>query len=484
MTDMNRMTRPPRRALTSVAALVASALLLYTFPTAAALSGAIGAGGAGHSLKETLAETADHFSELVSAFIDGDEDRAAELMGEVAKTPGKLVKRAFPALEAPQAIAGKLTAARQKVERFAGGVKQGLVDARAALAIDGDDMRAGWREALLLEGDSLPTPPDTAFAAPNLQPRTAPSTTLTGTTGQGSATTHPADSWDFEQWVAARQQANPHCYGVVDLETLPPECFGGASAGSPAADKVEDSPRAATDDWASGNWTAEGDGWAGWDQADSRYSEADRAAARVGVYAAHCWGVYGVSRSHGLYELMQTRRQRNECPNEETNQTTSDNAGSGYADALADVLHGDTTTPADGDYLSALNDLEAQEAERLRLEEEARQRQARLEAEERERLARQKEEEERERQARLAQQREVDRQMAEQLGQALGGLIRAYSGEGTYSGGGTYGGGGTTGGGANRYKECPGGVWVSRSQDCPPPPREERCYPPRCTGQR
>ena len=149
--------------------------------------------------------------------------------------------------------------------------------------------------------------------------------------------------------------------------------------------------------------------------------------------------MYEVSKSHGLYELMQTRRQRNECPNEETNQTTSDNDGSEYADALADVLDGDTTTPADGDYLSALSELEAQEAERLRREEQARQRQARLEAEERERLARQKEEEERERQARREAQRQADerereydqaeqRQQAEYRRQALQNMAESLRG--------------------------------------------------------
>ena len=483
MIETNCMTSRPRRAPASVAALTASALLLCTFPAAAALSGAIGAGGAGHSLKETLAETADNFSEMVSAFIDGDEDRAAELMGEVAKTPGKLIKRAFPVLEAPQAIADRLTAARQKVERFAGGVRQGLVDARAALAMDGDDTSAGWRDAALLEGEPLQATTNTAFAAPSLKPVPTPSVTLTGTTGQGSATTNPAASWDFEQWVAAKQQANPHCYGVVDPETLPPECFGATSPESPA-DKVADTPRAAADDWASGHWTGEGDGWAGWDEADSRYSEADREAARVGVYAANCWGVYEVSRSHGLYELMQTRMQRNECPNEEINQISSDDAGSEYADALADVLEDNTATPADRDYLSALSDLEAKEAERLRLEEEARQRQAQLEAEERERLARQKEEEERQRQARLAQQREFNRQAAQQLGQALGDLVRTYSGGGT-SGAAT-GGGGTSGGWTSpkRYKECWHGT-VGINESCEPRSQRPTCHSSRGTcGQR
>ena len=98
--------------------LIASALLLCTLPATAALSGAMGAGGAGHSLKETLTEATDTFGEMVTAFIDGDTETATELAGEVAKTPGKLIQRAFPVLDAPQAIADRLKAAKQKVERL------------------------------------------------------------------------------------------------------------------------------------------------------------------------------------------------------------------------------------------------------------------------------------------------------------------------------------------------------------------------------
>ena len=222
MIETHCTTSRPRRVLTSVVALAARALLLCAAPARGGLSGARGAGGAGHSLNETLSETADNLSEMVSAFIDGDNERVSELAGEIKKTPGKLIKRAFPVLEAPQAIAGRLKSARQKIERFAGGVREGIADARTALATDGDKNAGGWRDAALFEGEPLQATTNTAFAAPSLKPLLTPSATLTGTTGQ-DATTHPADSWDFEQWVIAKQEANPHCYGVVDPETLPPE---------------------------------------------------------------------------------------------------------------------------------------------------------------------------------------------------------------------------------------------------------------------
>ncbi len=455
MIDMNCLKSRPPRTLRLAVTLVAGALLLCALPAGAGLSGGVGTAGAGHSLKETLAETTDLFGEMVSAFIEGDDETVSELMGEVAKTPGKLVKRAFPVLEAPQAIANRLKSAKQKIKRFVSGTGERLTDARAALATDGGDKNGGWSDASLLEGDPLPTPTKTTFAASNLEPRPMSPATLTGKTGQepGAAGAKPADSsWDFEQWVMAKQDAHPHCYGVVDPETLPPECFGDAGAASPAAGKVADSPRTGAADWVAGKWT-EDDGWSGWDNSDDRYSEADRDAARVGVFAADCWGVYEVTTRHGLYELMRARMQRNECPNEETDQASYD----------------DATVP--GDYLSALNDLEAQEAARLRLEEEERERQARLEEEEeRERLARREERrrlDERERQ----RQREYDlaeqRQQAEYRRQALQNTAESLRGladqvNRTYGGGGTTG--TTSGGGYDtcEFRYCHNG----RGEDC------------------
>jgi len=361
MNDMNRTTSLPRHPLRPAAVLAAFALLLCALPAGAGLSGAIGAGGVGHSLKETLKETTDNFGEMVSAFIEGNDDRVSELAGEIKKTPGKLIKRAFPVFEAPQAIAGRLQSAKQKIKRFAGGVKEGLTDARTALATDGDKKDGGWSDASLLKGEPLQATTNTDFAASSLKPRTVSSTTLTGKPAQGAGAASADPAWDFEQWVIAKQEANPHCYGVVDPETLPAECFGGTSAESPVANRVEDAPQARASDWASGNWTVEGDGWSGWDKSDLRYSDTDREAARVGAFAVRCWGVYEVSKRHGLYELMRERMQRNECPNEETRLASSDDAGNEYANALADMFEDDSAKPADADYQSALSDLEAKE---------------------------------------------------------------------------------------------------------------------------
>ena len=160
----------------------------------------------------------------------------------------------------------------------------------------------------------------------------------------------PPSSWDFEQWVVSEQEARPHCYGIVDPETLPADCFGPVRAEEPAAslgtNRVEDSQQAEGFDWASGEWTAEDTGWAGWDSSDPRYGDKDREAARVGVFAARCWGVHGVSKhSPGLMGLMKERMERNECPTEEASQASSGDSGNEYAAALAGVLGEDSTAP-------------------------------------------------------------------------------------------------------------------------------------------
>ena len=398
---MNHLTYRFRRVPRPAVALLAGALLLCAAPAGAGwLDRGIGVAGVGHAVKETLDENTGIFGKMVSAVIDDDDETVSELMGEIKKTPGKLIQRAFPVLEAPQAVAEKLKSAKRKIERFVGGVGETLADARAALALDGDAQDGAWSDSTLLGGEPLPIPADTTFTAPKDK---SPGGVYTASTGAGSPALAGADgnapAWDLEEWAVARQEAKPHCYGVVDLETLPAECFGQADAESPATSKVEDSPRLEATGWAAGEWAVEDDGWAGGDKSDPRYGEADRDAARVGVFAAECWGVYEVSTRHGLYELMRERMQRNECPREDTSRAAARD-----------------TTPGDGGYLSALSDLEA---EQLRLEEEERERQARLEREEQERQARRKAEA-RERRARREEEerRQQEYDLAEQRQQA------------------------------------------------------------------
>ena len=435
MIDINHSMCRCRRVPRPAVALLAGALLLGATPAGAGwLARGMGVAGVGHAVKETLDENTGIVGKMVSAIIDDDGETVSDLMGEIKKTPAKLIKRAFPVLEAPQAVAEKLTSAQRKIERFVGGAGETLADARAALAVDRDRQGEGWSDAALLEGEPLPAPSGSQFVAGD-------NSRQPGETGA-----QPAAAWDFDQWVVSKQAARPHCYGIVDLDTLPADCFGPAdteeAAAPPNANRVEDSPQAEGFDWASGKWSAD-DGWSGWDQSDGRYSDADREAARVGHFAAACWGVYGVSKHHGpasgLYDLMHERMQRNECPNEETKQAST---GNGDAAAPAGSLEAGSVPPANDDYLAALSDLEKKEAERLRLEEEERERQARLE-----------EEEEREWQAQLEEQREFWRQAAPMIGNALGDLVeqvdRVYGGGGT-TGGGTKGGSVFCGGGEVR----------------------------------
>ena len=458
---MNRPKRSLRIVPHPAVVPAAVVLLLCAAPAGAGwLDRGAGVAGAGHSLKETLGENTGIVGRMVSAFIEGDDAKVSELAGEVAKTPGKLIRRAFPVLEAPHAVAEKLKSAKRKIGRFAGGVAERLAgagatlatDARAALAIDRDGRDGGWSDVALLKGEPLPAPADSKFTAPRYESATDVLAALRGEAPRkaGGAGEKPASSsWDFEEWVVSEQEARPHCYGVVDLETLPADCFGPARA--------EDVPQT-RGDWASGEWTAEDTGWSGWDDSDPRYSEEDRDAARVGVFAARCWGVDGVSKHGamgGLYGLMKERMQRNECPSEEANQAPSGDAGDEYAAALAGVFDEDSAAPAGDDYLAALNTLEAKEVERRRLEAEERERLARLEAE-REHRARLEEAERRERaerrrreeQRELAEQRRLDalerQQQAEYQRQAIRNISESLRGFAEQMNR-TYGGGGASG---------------------------------------
>ena len=414
------MMNHPKRRLRIVPHLAAVVLLICAAPVEAGWFGrGVGVAGAGYAIKETLEENTGIFGKIVDAVIEGDGTRVSELAGEIKKTPGKLIRRAFPVLEAPHAVAEKLKSAKRKVGRFVGGVGERLTDARAALAVDRGGEGGGWNDAALLEGEPLSAPVEPQLAAP--RPRyDSPAEVLAALggdkvprTSEGAGGKPAAASWDFEDWVVSEQEARPHCYGIVDPDTLPADCLGPVRAEMPAAKRAEDSSQAASEgfDWASGEWTPEDTGWAGWDSTDPRYSDEDRDAARVGVFAARCWGVYGVSRRDGLYGLMQERMQRNECPNEETADpaAASGDAGSEYAAALAGVLDEDSAAPAGGDYLAALNTLEEERREQARLAEEER----------RERVERRRLEEEHQ----LAEERRFDalerQQQAEYRKQAL-----------------------------------------------------------------
>ncbi len=258
MINVNHLTYRCRRVPRPALALLAGALLLGAAPVGAGWLGrGIGVAGVGKSVTETLTENTGIVGEMVGAFIDGDDEKVSELMGEVKKTPGKLIKRAFPVLEAPLAIANRLKSAKQKIARFTGGVREGFTDARAALAVDRDRQDGGWSDAALLEGEPLPAPPETAFTATKYRYE-SPAEVLTALKGEavresGAAGDKPAaSSWDFDEWVVAKQEAKPHCYGVVDPETLPADCFGAAAAEEPAAppavNQVEDSSSGASGD--------------------------------------------------------------------------------------------------------------------------------------------------------------------------------------------------------------------------------------------
>lgn len=417
--SMCRFRRVPRPAV----ALLAGALLLGATPAGAGwLDRGAGVAGAGKSLKETLAENTGIFGEMVGAFIDGDDEKVSELAGEVAKTPGKLIQRAFPVLEAPQAVAEKLKSAKRKIERFVGGAGETLADARAALAVDRDRQGGGWSDAALLAGEPLPAPPETAFTAPKYryESQAGALAALKGEVSRkpGAAGDKPAaSSWDFDEWVVAKQEARPHCYGVVDPETLPADCFGAATAEEPAAPPAVSQVR----DSSSG------------DSGDE--------------YAAALAGVLGDG--------------------------SATSADDDYLAALSDL------ETKEAERLQ----LEEEERQRQARLEEDRQRQARLEEEERRERARRAEERRREEDRQLAEQQRLDaleyqrqREYTQQAIRNVTESLRSYSDQvyRAYGGGGTTaGGGGTTGGRTDtcEFSYCLNG----RGPDCG---RPKKCWRP------
>ena len=348
------------------------------------LARGIGVAGAGAAVTATLDRTTGIFDKMMDAVISDDSRAASALERELEKTPGTIITKAFPVLDAADAVADRVKSAKRKIDSLVDKSGEGLADARTALATWGNTGSGSGSEAAILEGEPLPAPVDTEF----VEPRRESSDEVLAALREESGLTHretdvesSVSPSDFEQWVIAEQEGRPHCYGVVDPDTLPPDCFEPLPSAKPVeAEQSQDEVAGNGTDWASGNWTVEGSGWSGWDTDDLRYSDEDRQTARVNFYAARCWGVYGVSKREPTWILMKEKMERNECPNEEADQPDSHETDDEYARALDTVVSGGSDAASSDSQLAALDALEAKETEPRQIEGEV-ERQDRLEEE-------------------------------------------------------------------------------------------------------
>ena len=432
------------------AALVTAQLIATTPASAGWLGDGIGVAGVGNAVGGTLEEATGIFDKVVSAVVTDEHAAISALEAEFGKVPGKLIVRAFPMLEGAQAVADGLKSAKKRIERFVGGVGTGVADARAALALNEEDSPVA---SAIVDGEPLLKTNDTSFMPSEFK---SPDEVLASLNGESGS--KPASSWNFEQWIIYEQEARPHCYGVVDLATLPADCFEPASVAQHSAPGTGDAGTVWSD-WASGSWTVEDSGWSGWHTQDARYSDEDREAARISHFAATCWGLWGVSRHEPTYDLMKVRMESGECPNQAADEAGSATSAGMYANALASALGDSSTVSSGSGYLAALDSLEEMEAEQRRLAEEERRREARLAEDEERQLQVRLEKEERERQAapdtssyyympdeesadvfdawELEQQQAYEAQVFRNLAESLTGFVeqmnQTYGGSGVYN---------------------------------------------------
>ena len=424
MTDGHKPGNTPRCMPLVAAVLAAAVILLPAAPADAGLLGrSIGVGGAGHSLKKNLGRLIERAFEMADAGMDGDKRRANKIWEDVKKTPARIVKDAFPVLKLGAAAKDRLKSAENRIKRFAGkageaisgarasasGKARSLVtDARAALAVNADE-KGLYRSATGILGKK-PLPAAKAKAASG---------------GSGSP-------W-FKEWVLKQQRDHPECWGVVKAGTDPEECMAREKARKEAeksaiasASGTAGASTAAERGGVSGDRSAEGTGWSGWDRSDSRYGGEDREAARVSLYAARCWGIDGVSNSvyDPMFPLMKRRMRNNECPEEDKARKPADDSKDDYEQTLAKALGEDNKAagdaPEEDSYQAALSALDEKEAEQLRAEEEHR-RQAKLAEQQR------RAEKERRRQAKLTEQRRAEKEKKErgpQISEAEGRRLK------------------------------------------------------------
>ena len=214
--------KPKRRSgiiLNLAAVPVAAALLLFLSPMPAGaksqwLARGLAVGGAGYALKEHLGELTDRFGEMVDAAMEGDTERAGDVWGEVEKTPGRLIKNAFPvlklgdaALAAKEGLKERLKSAERKIGRFVGGVGESVADARAALAVGAGER--DWYESRtgILAKAPLPvTVVSGTRAAPKPLPKADPwadDTTKVGQSGNVWGDNAGEDDRSARNWASA-----------------------------------------------------------------------------------------------------------------------------------------------------------------------------------------------------------------------------------------------------------------------------------------
>ena len=351
MNEMNRLISS-RNAVFGVAALT---LLVVAPADAGWLGRGIGVAGAGHALHKITQDNTSILDKVLDAVIDGDRDSLEKGWQEIKKTPGKLIKHAFPILDAPAALANQVKSAKEKVVRFVGGVNEKVTDARAALVISKDNAS----EARVLSG-RLPTPSaDVGFLSPRAESASAKPATTAGATKSAwaaeSASAKPAAAAGATKsaWAAESASAKPAAAAGTAKSAWAAE----SASAKAAADAIKSS-------WAAEQ--AQYDSWAEW-------------ALSAHLHRPHCYGVVDVDNLPA------------DCFGAPTPSTfgakPSSDSRSNYQAALADALGEESGSADDSDYIATLNALEEAERQRIAAEEAERQRIAAAEEAERRRIA-------------------------------------------------------------------------------------------------
>ena len=313
--------------LTGFAILTMVALLLAAQPVEANLLGrAIGVGGVGHSLKTNFEENLGALNQMFDGFFENNQEKVADAWNTVKDTPRRLIVHAFPVLDTADALRGRVGSAKAKVKRFVGrardtvgGVREAVSDARAALAINRDEWKWYKSKAKILDGRPLPVATRSQFVRPtSVVPKPTKATAKADSKGD--------KSFSFKKWTETEQNARPDCYGAV--------------SNAKAAECDRDPWAAASDPWAA--------------ESEARKAEAAKASREPQGQ----WG----SGTEPAARDDDSRKSAEESKSE-------------YEKALAATLGGDQPKAStDGDYMAALTDLEAKEAERKAGEEAERRR--------------------------------------------------------------------------------------------------------------
>ena len=311
------------------------------------------AGGVAYGVSKSQGELLGVFKSTFSAFVDGDEEKAEAGVEEAARVVVKGALESNPVIAVGFAVGDRVRLAKERVKSFFGRAGEAVADAKAALAIDGEERAWYERETKVLDSQPLSAVKPRHFVQPHARATAAtpdPWSDRGGAGPSGVGGGGQVESYEDEALVQA------HAWGCWKVRTdrfSPDYATWRARMQLRQATGASVDCREKKDEWGTAATPATGTG-----KAESPHGGSSWFKESVEKEQRARPDCYGIVSDSTAAECERARREDEKWKSGEESQSE-------YEKALTDTLGSDqTANSTDGDYMAALRDLETREAER------------------------------------------------------------------------------------------------------------------------